>query len=82
MVNNRAWNISEACAIAEMRHLLSFVTDINELCIGTDTECDVNAECINTAGSFLCVCNAGYSGDGFNCTSRFERKRYIEGVKL
>ena len=29
--------------------------------------CDANADCTNTPGSFNCVCNAGYTGDGINC---------------
>ena len=30
--------------------------------------CDVTADCRNTVGSFICSCNSGYTGDGFNCT--------------
>ena len=29
--------------------------------------CDVNALCKNTDGSFKCTCLQGYSGDGVNC---------------
>ena len=29
--------------------------------------CDSNAECINTIGSFQCVCREGYGGDGLRC---------------
>ena len=32
-----------------------------------DLPCHVNASCINTLGSFYCVCNDGYFGDGFEC---------------
>ena len=28
--------------------------------------CHENAECINTEGSFMCVCNLGFTGDGVN----------------
>ncbi|XP_033106654.1 fibrillin-1-like [Anneissia japonica] len=31
-------------------------------------ECDANAQCENTIGSYDCTCNEGYSGDGFECT--------------
>ena len=31
--------------------------------------CDVNADCNNTAGSYNCVCKAGYSGNGTSCLS-------------
>ncbi|WP_437963897.1 FG-GAP-like repeat-containing protein [Sorangium sp. So ce260] len=42
-------------------------TDVNECALGTDN-CDANAACTNTVGSFTCACNAGYSGDGVTCT--------------
>ena len=33
--------------------------------------CQPDSYCNNTIGSYLCICNVGYSGDGFiNCTSR------------
>ena len=40
--------------------------DIDE-CV-TDSPCSSNAECKNTEGSFMCECNSGFVGDGFNCT--------------
>ena len=43
-------------------------TDINE-CVSPETnDCDLNAECSNTEGSYSCSCNEGYTGDGRNCT--------------
>ncbi|WP_216627220.1 FG-GAP-like repeat-containing protein [Corallococcus exercitus] len=41
--------------------------DVNECAAGTDN-CDENATCTNTVGSFTCACNAGYEGDGVTCT--------------
>lgn len=29
--------------------------------------CDVNANCTDTDGSYVCQCIAGYSGDGITC---------------
>ena len=29
--------------------------------------CHVNATCTNFPGSFVCRCNAFFTGDGFNC---------------
>ncbi|KYF97876.1 hypothetical protein BE18_28360 [Sorangium cellulosum] len=43
-------------------------TDVNECALGTDN-CDANATCTNTTGSFTCACNAGYEGDGVTCTN-------------
>ena len=43
-----------------------FFEDINE-CNGTN-DCDENAQCNNTIGSYSCTCNVGYVGDGLNCT--------------
>ncbi len=41
-------------------------TDINEC---ATNPCDVNAQCEDTDGSFVCSCNVGFSGDGFDCTA-------------
>ncbi|XP_078686179.1 uncharacterized protein LOC144918925 isoform X3 [Branchiostoma floridae x Branchiostoma belcheri] len=41
-------------------------TDINECETDTDN-CDDDATCGNTIGSFTCTCNPGYTGDGVNC---------------
>ena len=30
--------------------------------------CDVNAQCKNTIGSFNCTCLQGYLGDGMQCS--------------
>ncbi|XP_072017312.1 EGF-like repeat and discoidin I-like domain-containing protein 3 [Amphiura filiformis] len=43
-------------------------TDHDECTSSTDN-CDTNAACTNTAGSFVCACNVGYRGDGVTCTA-------------
>ena len=40
--------------------------DIDECITGLDN-CDINADCANTPGSFDCSCIAGYDGDGVTC---------------
>ena len=40
--------------------------DIDECSTGVDN-CDANASCTNSVGSFDCECDAGYSGDGETC---------------
>ena len=42
---------------------------INECALRLDN-CDVNAVCTDTATSFQCACQSGYSGDGVNCTGK------------
>ena len=43
--------------------------DTNECTLGTDN-CDANAACADTEGSFTCTCNPGYEGDGVTCQSK------------
>ena len=40
-------------------------------------DCDENAECNNTIGSFQCICNSGFSGDGVNCTGTYVPFVYV-----
>ena len=42
-------------------------SDVDE-CNDYNHDCHVNGTCTNTAGSFECVCNDGYFGDGRNCS--------------
>ncbi|CAI8007778.1 Deleted in malignant brain tumors 1 protein [Geodia barretti] len=44
----------------------TYCEDIDECDLGTHN-CDENANCTNVPGSFLCVCNNGYVGDGTFC---------------
>ena len=46
--------------------LLSSLLDIDE-CITGLNNCDVNATCTNTNGSYFCTCFEGYTGDGVDC---------------
>ena len=40
--------------------------DIDECTTGLNN-CDGNATCTNTSGSYFCTCFEGYTGDGFDC---------------
>lgn len=45
-----------------------FSIDINECVDDMLNTCDVSATCTDADGSFQCLCDNGYSGDGFSCT--------------
>ena len=47
---------------------VSFVPDIDEC--SSENECDVNARCCNTIGSYNCICKKGYGGGGRNCSGK------------
>ena len=47
--------------------LCTHISDSNECTLGTHN-CHGNATCMNTDGSFSCACDAGYSGNGVNCS--------------
>ena len=42
---------------------------LTEACVGVcaPNNCHDDGTCTNTTGSFVCACNAGFSGDGVNC---------------
>ena len=45
--------------------------DIDECSIPEGVICHENAKCENTQGTFMCVCNVGFTGDGINnCTGK------------
>ena len=46
-------------------------TEIDECLHGT-AGCHADATCTNTAGSFTCVCNDGYTGDGTNACANVD----------
>ena len=46
---------------------LLLLTDIDECATPETNECDTNAECSNTEGSYTCSCRVGFTGDGKSC---------------
>lgn len=64
-----------------LRCFLDTIIDMNE-CDRGDHQCDRNAECMNTEGSYECKCRNGYEGDGKQCTSMsfkyFTKRSIIE----
>ena len=41
--------------------------DVDE-CAVFPNICGANADCLNSDGSYICNCKAGYTGDGKNCS--------------
>ncbi|XP_027049716.1 uncharacterized protein LOC113677157 [Pocillopora damicornis] len=51
--------------------------DVDE-CYSREHDCDVHADCINTDGSFKCICKHGYQGEGKSCqASNFSSAKEI-----
>ena len=43
--------------------------------------CSNNAACNNTFGSYECECFDGFTGDGFNCSGRFNQSNIKKSSK-
>ena len=56
------------CVTAYLPETIIHPVDIDECDRGID-ECSINAQCLDTMGSYNCTCNIGYDGNGVNCTS-------------
>ena len=50
--------------------IYDFHLDIDE-CTSKIHNCDRNALCKNTEGSFTCTCKPGYKGDGKMCNGKY-----------
>ena len=47
---------------------IKFYADVDECQPARENDCDVNASCENTMGSYTCQCLPGFSGNGINCS--------------
>ena len=59
--------------MVQVDSLKCFLTsvDFNECANATTNNCDSNAMCANTPGSFTCTCNQGYTGNGVVCIGKY-----------
>ena len=48
-----------------------FFLDVDDCTEMTDN-CDINAYCNNTVGSFNCTCNFGFTGNGTTCAGKYD----------
>ncbi|CAH1264815.1 CACHD1 [Branchiostoma lanceolatum] len=55
------WNIA-VCTLTS--HCTTYIDE----CTDMSHTCSPDASCTNTVGSFDCICNSGYNGNGFTCT--------------
>ena len=61
------WNYRKTKSVLNYSVSDFVIADINE-CETGKHNCDANAICSNTIGSFVCTCKPGYSGNGVKCT--------------
>ena len=54
-----------------------FCSEIDECSNDTLHMCSDNAICVNTAGSFVCECYNGFTGDGINCYGEIQKLKKI-----
>ena len=52
-----------------IKNISFYSQDIDECSTKLDN-CDPNAVCTNTLGSYTCTCDRGFTGDGFSCTGK------------
>ena len=64
---NQLFPHPKKCLLFEMT--LPFILDIDECESSAMNDCHDNSTCINNIGSFSCVCNIGFTGNGTNCFS-------------
>ena len=58
-----------------------FLLDLDE-CSASTPVCDVNANCQNNVGSYICSCKTGFAGDGKTCNGKMvECNKLVKAAK-
>ena len=55
------------CRVHFITYYTSYVKDVDECVTEIYSNCDMNARCINSIGSYECQCRDGFQGNGFIC---------------
>ena len=73
-LNNIMWACNHEAYLkgTDYNTVLLTYTDIDE-CGDESNNCSTDANCTNIPGSYTCECNAGFTGDGINCTGKMAR---------
>ena len=60
------WTVCVCCALI----IIVYISDVDECQNDTLNNCDDNADCFDTEGSFNCTCREGYNGTGVQCQGK------------
>eukprot|EP00961_Rhodomonas_salina_P126285 1701045-Rhodomonas_salina.1 len=65
----KAWRVLRGSLAAVLLLVSCSVGDCqSDECALASHNCDANAQCLDTPGSFRCACNPGYTGNGVRCS--------------
>ena len=60
----------------------SWLDEFQKQVVNNTIPCSPDADCSNTLGSFLCQCNANFTGDGRTCSCKFKTECALPKFKV
>ena len=79
LIRHKSWFLVKFCHPCVYGNVtiafFSLLLDINE-CSTNAHNCDANAFCSNSEGSYNCTCSPGYNGNGTSCTGKSYHYHY------